>query len=273
VFVLVFSAASNASNHVEHEVDRAVSCGLPILPLRVEDVMPCGSLEFYLAGQHWLDALTPPLEDHLSRLSEAITVLLQLPAKGRRPPLTDEWRGVAPEAAKSSPVEPVAPRSATVEPAAPVRAPAAAVTEKPPDAVKPPVVPSPVTEKAPEGVKPPPVPPPITKRPAEDGKPAVAPSRAAAAADEPPEVVKRPESVKPPVTPPPVTRTPPKVAEPPAATRPAPVAPAPAAVASPRPVTEAKRPAKPGRRPALIAAAVVGASWIGVLLAVELLFR
>jgi len=77
VFVLVFSAASNGSPQVEREADRAVSFGLPILPLRVEDVVPSESMEYYLAGQHWLDALTPPLESHLSRLSQAISILLQ----------------------------------------------------------------------------------------------------------------------------------------------------------------------------------------------------
>ena len=64
-FVLVFSAAANASTQVEREVDRAVACGLPILPLRIEDVVPSESLEYYLAGQHWLDALTIPRDASL----------------------------------------------------------------------------------------------------------------------------------------------------------------------------------------------------------------
>ena len=83
--VLVFSAASNSSAQVEREVDRAVSCGLPILPLRVEDVIPNDGLEYYLADQHWLDALTPPLERHLTRLCEAITVLLESTTKEVKP--------------------------------------------------------------------------------------------------------------------------------------------------------------------------------------------
>ena len=243
VFVLVFSAASNASLQVEREVDRAVSCGLPVLPLRVEDVMPCDWLEYYLAGQHWLDAVTPPLADHLARLSEAITVLLQPPAKGAHSLLKDEWREFKPEAARP----PVAPSP---------------VTEKPPEVVKPPVAPTPV------------VPPPVTEKPPEAVRPPVAPPPVAP----PPVAAKPPEAVKPPVAPPPVTRTPPTVVRPPAASRPAPAAPAPAApppgsVAAPKPITTAKHAAKPGRRPALIAAAVVGASWLVVLIAVELLVR
>jgi len=260
VFVLVFSAASNASLQVEREVDRAVSCGLPVLPLRVEDVMPCDWLEYYLAGQHWLDAVTPPLADHLARLSEAITVLLQPPAKGAHSLLKDEWREFKPEAAKPSPAE------RPVRDAALAVTPAAAVTEKPPEVVKPPVgpppvAPPPVTEKPPEVVKPPVGPPPVAPPPV---------------TAKPPEVA-RPPVGPPPVAPPPVTRTPPPVVRPPAAPRPAPAAPAPAAppasVAAPKPITTAKHAAKPGRRPALIAAAVVGASWVVVLIAVELLVR
>jgi len=304
VFVLVFSAASNASLQVEREVDRAVSCGLPVLPLRVEDVMPCDWLEYYLAGQHWLDAVTPPLADHLARLSEAITVLLQPPAKGAHSLLKDEWREFKPEAARPpvapSPVTekppevvkppvaptPVVPPPVTEKPPEAVKPPVAPtpvapppVTEKPPEVVKPPVaptpvVPPPVTEKPPEAVRPPVVPPPVTEKPPEAVRPPVAPPPVAP----PPVAAKPPEAVKPPVAPPPVTRTPPTVVRPPAASRPAPAAPAPAApppgsVAAPKPITTAKHAAKPGRRPALIAAAVVGASWLVVLIAVELLVR
>jgi class 3 adenylate cyclase/tetratricopeptide (TPR) repeat protein len=72
VFVLVFSAAASASIQVEREVDRAASLGLPIVPFRIEGVEPSDSLEYYLAGKHWLDALTPPLEKHLPRLVAAV---------------------------------------------------------------------------------------------------------------------------------------------------------------------------------------------------------
>ena len=93
VFVLVFSSATNNSQQVERELDRAASARLPILPLRVEDVLPRESIEYYLAGQHWLDALTPPLDDHLERLTVAITALLQRSA----PRATDHPEAAAPE--------------------------------------------------------------------------------------------------------------------------------------------------------------------------------
>ena len=77
VFVLVFSSATNQSHQVERELDMAVTSRLPIIPLRVEDVLPRESIEYYLAGHQWLNALTPPLENHLKRLAAAVTSLLQ----------------------------------------------------------------------------------------------------------------------------------------------------------------------------------------------------
>ncbi len=107
VFVLVFSSASNDSQQVERELDRAVSARLSILPLRIEDVFPRESIEYYLAGQHWLDAITPPLRDHLARLTVAITALLQ---RAPTPATTFE----------SAPAAEVEPAAEALEPAAEV---------------------------------------------------------------------------------------------------------------------------------------------------------
>jgi len=76
VMVLVFSANSNRSPQVLREVERAVSKGLPILPLRIEDAPMSQAMEYYISSQHWLDALTPPLERHLARLCESVKALL-----------------------------------------------------------------------------------------------------------------------------------------------------------------------------------------------------
>ncbi len=76
VMVLVFSANSNRSPQVLREVERAVSKGLPILPLRIEDAPMSHEMEFYISSQHWLDALTPPLERHLAYLCESVKALL-----------------------------------------------------------------------------------------------------------------------------------------------------------------------------------------------------
>jgi hypothetical protein len=76
VFVLVFSGQCNGSVHVRNELLRAVNQEIPIIPFRVEDEKPTGALALHLEGVHWLDALTPPLEDHLKRLSEFVRKVL-----------------------------------------------------------------------------------------------------------------------------------------------------------------------------------------------------
>jgi hypothetical protein len=76
LFVLVFSARSNDSPHVMRELERAVHKGLPILPLRIEDVPLSPSMEYFISTPHWLDALTPPLQQHLAHLTETVRLLL-----------------------------------------------------------------------------------------------------------------------------------------------------------------------------------------------------
>jgi len=76
LMVLVFSSSSNNSPHVMREAERAVSKGIPILPLRIEDVSPSKSMEYFISRTHWLDALTPPLKRHLHRLAEMTQLLL-----------------------------------------------------------------------------------------------------------------------------------------------------------------------------------------------------
>lgn len=76
VMVLVFSSHTNASPQVRREIERAVHKGLPVLPFRIEDVMPSKSLEYFLSSQHWLDAFPPPIEPHLGRLVTCVASLL-----------------------------------------------------------------------------------------------------------------------------------------------------------------------------------------------------
>jgi hypothetical protein len=75
VLLLIFSSNANKSIQVKHEVERAMHKGIPILPFRVEDVIPSKSLEYFLGPTHWLDALTPPIEQHLDRLAETALLL------------------------------------------------------------------------------------------------------------------------------------------------------------------------------------------------------
>ena len=63
---------------VNRELDIATDCRLAIIPFRIEGITPSGETRFYLAGKHWLDALTPPLEQHLETLAAALQPLLHL---------------------------------------------------------------------------------------------------------------------------------------------------------------------------------------------------
>jgi|HubBroStandDraft_1064217.scaffolds.fasta_scaffold00245_15 sulfatase modifying factor 1 len=70
--VLVFSGHANTSPQIRREVERAVNKDIPIIPLRIEDVPPSKTLEYFISTPHWLDAFTPPLDRHLERLAQAI---------------------------------------------------------------------------------------------------------------------------------------------------------------------------------------------------------
>ncbi len=76
IMVLVFSSKANLSGHIPKEIERAVSQGATIMPLRIEDVTPAKSLDYFIGSVHWLDALTPPLETHLQRLAANVQTLL-----------------------------------------------------------------------------------------------------------------------------------------------------------------------------------------------------
>ena len=81
VMVLVFSAAANASPQIRREVERAVHKGVPIIPVRIEDVFPSRSLEYFLSSPHWLDAIGP-FEPNLPSLAEAVKAMLRRVAEG-----------------------------------------------------------------------------------------------------------------------------------------------------------------------------------------------
>ena len=63
IFLLIFSESSNASEHVQREVERALHLSRPIVPVRIKDVLPSGAMDYYLATLHWVDAFAPDGED------------------------------------------------------------------------------------------------------------------------------------------------------------------------------------------------------------------
>lgn len=79
--VVVFSSNANQSDHIHREVERAVNHGIPVVPVRIEDVLPQGDLEYFLSSSHWMDAISPPVERHFGVLAQQLHALLQLERK------------------------------------------------------------------------------------------------------------------------------------------------------------------------------------------------
>lgn len=107
--VLIFSANANDSPQIRREVERAVNKEVPILPFRIEAVEPTQSLEYFIGTLHWLDALSPPMDSHIGRLTHTIKALLTAPA-------TD------PEAAEAVAANKAARRATALPPIPPVPA-------------------------------------------------------------------------------------------------------------------------------------------------------
>jgi tetratricopeptide (TPR) repeat protein len=91
IMVLVFSANANDSPQIRKEVERAVHKGVIIVPLRIEDVVPTRSLEYFMSNVHWLDAITSPIEKHLDHLAGTVRMLLERADSGEA---NEEYSGI-----------------------------------------------------------------------------------------------------------------------------------------------------------------------------------
>lgn len=67
-FILVLSENSATSSHVLREINSAVNAGITIIPFKIDDSEINDSIEYYVGKTHWLDALTPPMEQHINEL-------------------------------------------------------------------------------------------------------------------------------------------------------------------------------------------------------------
>ena len=76
VFLLILSAESARSRQVAREAERARRAGLAIIPLRIEAAEPGDQLHYHIAGAVPLDAVPPPLEDHLGHLTAIVGRIL-----------------------------------------------------------------------------------------------------------------------------------------------------------------------------------------------------
>ncbi len=86
IFILVFSANTYRSQWVKDEITLALNRNIKIIPFRIENISPQGTLEILQARCQWVDAYTPPLEKHLDRLAQAVRTHLDRAGKKQSQP-------------------------------------------------------------------------------------------------------------------------------------------------------------------------------------------
>ena len=69
IVVLILSSNTSRSPHVIRELNRALNKKIEILPFRIEDFELSAAMEYYVSTSHWLNALTPDLENHINELA------------------------------------------------------------------------------------------------------------------------------------------------------------------------------------------------------------
>ena len=110
VVVLVYSHASNVSPQVLREIDRATSADKRIIPVRAEDIMPTGAMEYYIGCPQWLDAFGQDATGYLPRLAKAVESFLTEPTSGEpgnATPPEPQLEADSPQASAAAPEPPM----------------------------------------------------------------------------------------------------------------------------------------------------------------------
>src|SRR4051794_31752774 len=76
VMVLIFSLNANNSSQIKREVERAADKNVYTIPVRIDDIEPTRSLEYFISNSQWMDAFPPPLEPHLDTLARTVKAIL-----------------------------------------------------------------------------------------------------------------------------------------------------------------------------------------------------
>jgi len=80
--VVLISSSANGSPHVSREVNLALGRKRPVLPIRIEDVTPEGSLEYLLSLVQRVDAFPPPIGTYRDRILRRLSSI----TGGKEPP-------------------------------------------------------------------------------------------------------------------------------------------------------------------------------------------
>lgn len=77
VFLLILSSESADSKQAAREAERARLAGLAIVPLRIEAVEPGEGLHYQIADAVPVEAVQPPLDNHLAHLTAIVGRMLE----------------------------------------------------------------------------------------------------------------------------------------------------------------------------------------------------
>lgn len=77
IIVLIFSSNSEKSQWVKNEITLALDNNMRIIPFRIEDFPPQGVFKILKLRFLWIDAFTPPLENHVDRLVRDVRAHLE----------------------------------------------------------------------------------------------------------------------------------------------------------------------------------------------------
>ena len=76
VMVAMFSKDSNNSVQVPRELNLALNNKVIIIPFKIDDTTPTGSIEYYLSDTHWLIAANGDMSTNICILKDTILPLL-----------------------------------------------------------------------------------------------------------------------------------------------------------------------------------------------------
>lgn len=79
--VLLLTEASNRSQHVMKEAERAVNRNVPILVVKFQPVNVSRDLEYYVSSAQFLDATAPPLQQHLRTIRHRVRDMLAIESR------------------------------------------------------------------------------------------------------------------------------------------------------------------------------------------------
>ncbi len=72
IMLLILSKSSNSSKQVLREMEIAVNNDLVVIPLRIEDIVPTGSMSYYLSTTQWIDIIDGEIDSRLNILVDRI---------------------------------------------------------------------------------------------------------------------------------------------------------------------------------------------------------